>query len=208
MVKKEPWSFPGCLFLESRRENLKLNFVLVAVLIRQVLVNTNQQPHFCLVCKHILISCFGLCLLSLVPRPYEPAMGKPADDVLPFNLPSTFPGSYAAPSCGVRRSAAYPSSTSNDVPASANAGKYLLVLFQRSFSTAFLSLTRFWPAQKDCINRVRSLLSMRCMLLGYSFEPRPNSLALGKEGSVVTIGLSINQCSHAEISLTKENNID
>ena len=46
------------------------------------------------------------------------------------------------------------------------------------------------------------------MLLGYSFEPRPNSLALGKEGSVVTIGLSINQCSHAEISLTKENNID
>ena len=94
-----------------------------------MLVNTNQQPHFCLVCKHILISCFGLCLLSLVPRPYEPAMGKPADDVLPFNLPSTFPGSYAAPSCGVRRSAAYPSSTSNDVPASANAGKISLCSF-------------------------------------------------------------------------------
>ena len=129
MVKKEPWSFPGCLFLESRRENLKLNFVLVAVLIRQVLVNTNQHLHFCLVCQHILISCFGLCLLSLVPRPYEPAMGKPADDVLSFNLPSTFPGSYAAPSCGVRRSAAYPSSTSNDVPASANAGKISLCSF-------------------------------------------------------------------------------
>ena len=94
-----------------------------------MLVNTNRQPHFCLVCKRILISCFCLCLLSLVPCPYEPAMGKPADDVLPFNLPSTFPGSYAAPSCGVRRSAAYPSSTSNDVPASANAGKISLCSF-------------------------------------------------------------------------------
>ena len=28
------------------------------------------------------------------------------------------------------------------------------------------------------------------MLLGYSFEPRPNSRELGTEGSAVTIGLS------------------
>ena len=94
-----------------------------------MLVNTNIQPQFCRICKHILISHFGLCLISPVPCPYEPAMGKPADDVLPFSLPNIFPGSYATPSCGVRRSAAFPSSTSNDVPASANAGKYLFVLF-------------------------------------------------------------------------------
>ena len=28
--------------------------------------------------------------------------------------------------------------------------------------------------ERLCMNRVRSLLSMRCMLPGYSFEPRPN----------------------------------
>ena len=38
------------------------------------------------------------------------------------------------------------------------------------------------------MNRVRSLLSMRRMLLGYSFEPRPNSLALAIAGQVMTIG--------------------
>ena len=38
------------------------------------------------------------------------------------------------------------------------------------------------------------------MLLGYSFEPRPytNSHALGTTGSVMTIGLSINGCSHSK----------
>ena len=35
---------------------------------------------------------------------------------------------------------------------------------------------------------MRSLLSMRCMLLGYSFEPRLNSRALGSAGSAMTIG--------------------
>ena len=41
---------------------------------------------------------------------------------------------------------------------------------------------------------------MRYMLLGYSFEPRPytNSHALGTAGSVMTIGLSINGCSHSK----------
>ena len=44
--------------------------------------------------------------------------------------------------------------------------------------------------------RVRSLLSMRGMLLGYSFEHRPNSRVLATAGSVITIGLLINGCSH------------
>ena len=30
----------------------------------------------------------------------------------------------------------------------------------------------------DCMNQVRSLLSMRGMLLGYGFEPRPNNHAI------------------------------
>ena len=40
------------------------------------------------------------------------------------------------------------------------------------------------------MNRVRSLLSMHGMLLGYSFEPRANSCALGTADLLMTIGLS------------------
>ena len=55
---------------------------------------------------------------------------------------------------------------------------------------AFLSLARFWRIRERlCMTRVRSLLSMRGMLLGYSFKPRPYSRALGIAGSVKTIGL-------------------
>ena len=47
---------------------------------------------------------------------------------------------------------------------------------------------RFWRSQERLFsNLVRSLLSMRCMLLGYNFEPRPRSCALGTARSVMTI---------------------
>ena len=36
------------------------------------------------------------------------------------------------------------------------------------------------------------------MLLGYSFEPRPNSRVLATAGSVMPIGLSVNGCSHSK----------
>ena len=49
-----------------------------------------------------------------------------------------------------------------------------------------------------CVNQVRSLLSMRCRLLGNSFEPRPNSRALGTAGSVMLIDLSVEGCSHSK----------
>ena len=42
-----------------------------------------------------------------------------------------------------------------------------------------------------------------CMLLRYSFEPMPNSPALGTTGSVMTIGLSINECSHSKNQFDK-----
>ena len=61
---------------------------------------------------------------------------------------------------------------------------------------AFLSLAWFWHTWKKlCINWVRSLLSMCCLLLGYSLEPRPNSCALGTVNSVTTND-SINECLH------------
>jgi len=41
-------------------------------------------------------------------------------------------------------------------------------------SRAFLSLARFWrTCERFCMNRGRSLLSMRGTLLRYSFQPRP-----------------------------------
>ena len=48
------------------------------------------------------------------------------------------------------------------------------------------------------MNWVKSLLSMRRLWLGYSFEPRPNSHALGTARSVMTIGSSINGRSHSK----------
>ena len=55
---------------------------------------------------------------------------------------------------------------------------------------AFLSFAPFWRTQERlCMNRVRSSLRMRCMLLGYSFNPRLNGRVLGTVGSVTTIGL-------------------
>ena len=55
---------------------------------------------------------------------------------------------------------------------------------------AFLPFAPFWRTQERlCMNRVRSSLRMRCMLLGYSFNPRLNGRVLGTVGSVTTIGL-------------------
>ena len=48
------------------------------------------------------------------------------------------------------------------------------------------------------MDRVRSLLSVRCLLLGYSFKARPNIRALGTAGSVMTTRLTINGCSHSK----------
>ena len=56
--------------------------------------------------------------------------------------------------------------------------------------------TRKWPIL--CMNQVRSLLSMRCMSLGCSLEPKPNSRALATASTVMTIGLSRNGCSHSK----------
>ena len=72
-------------------------------------------------------------------------------------------------------------------------------------SRAFLSLAWFWRTQeRHCLNRVRSLLSMRRMLLGYCFKPRPNIGVLSTAGSDMTIGLLINGCSHSKKPVWRE----
>ena len=58
-----------------------------------------------------------------------------------------------------------------------------------SFTLRIMTMTYKNPTNRAFFTRARFLLSMRCLLLGYSFEPRPNSHALGTEGSVMTIGL-------------------
>ena len=71
---------------------------------------------------------------------------------------------------------------------------------QQSFSfTCSIWCTR----QSLCMNGVKSLLSLCCMLLGYSFEFSPNSRAASTAGSVLIIGLS-----RKKTSLTRENKID
>ena len=70
-------------------------------------------------------------------------------------------------------------------------------------------LSVFVTRETLCIIRIRSLLSMRCMLLGYSLEPRPNSQAPATAGSVMTTGLSVNRGLHPKKTcLTRENKID
>lgn len=64
----------------------------------------------------------------------------------------------------------------------------------------FLSLPQIWSTwERLWMNRVRSLLNMRCILLGYSFELWPtNSYALGIAGSGMTSGLTKNKCLHSK----------
>ena len=64
----------------------------------------------------------------------------------------------------------------------------------------FFFLLNFWRTREIiCLNPVRSLLSMRGKLLGYSLEPRPELRARGTAGSVMTVRLSVNGFSHTKI---------
>ena len=65
-------------------------------------------------------------------------------------------------------------------------------------SEPFFHLLDCGVLKKDFKNRLRSSLRMRCMLLGYRFKPRPHGPVLGTAGSVRSIRLSINGCSHSE----------
>ena len=63
----------------------------------------------------------------------------------------------------------------------------------------FFCLLNFWRTREIlCLNPVRSLLSMRGKLLGYSLEPRPERRVRGTAGSVMTVRLSVNGCSHTK----------
>ena len=78
-------------------------------------------------------------------------------------------------------------------------------LSSRSSSRTFLSFARFGRTRERlCINRVTSLLSMRDVLLGYSFPARPYNRVFGRVGSFMTTGLSMNGISWS----IKKNKID
>ena len=65
------------------------------------------------------------------------------------------------------------------------------LLIHSAASGASLSLAWFWVTREIlCMIGVRFLLGMRGMLLGYSFEPGPNSRVFATASSVTTIGLS------------------
>ena len=60
----------------------------------------------------------------------------------------------------------------------------------------------FWSTwERLCSNRERSLLNIRGRLQGYGFQPRP---VLATVGSAMSIGLSINGCSHSEKAVWRE----
>ena len=72
-------------------------------------------------------------------------------------------------------------------------------------SIAFFTLVWFQHSRERlCINQVKTLLSVCGMLLGYNFEPRPNSCALASAGMVMTIGLSINGCFYSKKLVWRE----
>ena len=62
---------------------------------------------------------------------------------------------------------------------------FVLVVVFHVASGGLLWFVQFWRTRERlCINRIRPLLSMRGMLLGDSFKPRPNSRVLASAGSV------------------------
>ena len=68
-----------------------------------------------------------------------------------------------------------------------------LTSFRRPFTlpaASFFLLLDFGVLEKDCSNRVRSLLNIRGRLLGYG--------VLATVGSAMSVGLSINGCSQSK----------
>ena len=66
-------------------------------------------------------------------------------------------------------------------------------------SWAFLSLVRFWRTRKSlCMNRVKSLLSLRCMLLAVLIPGLQIALRAWYSRLSYNSGLSLNGCSHSK----------
>ena len=96
----------------------------------------------------------------------------------------------------------------------------LLILITFSHDNVLILLGDYWLWTLLGLKRVTGLLAVSslpaepffrwldfgeylCMLLRYSFEPMPYSRALGTTGWVMTIGLSINECSHSKNQFDK-----
>ena len=79
------------------------------------------------------------------------------------------------------------------------------VFHVRLFSPFRRSLSRWRTQERLCLHQIKSLLTVHWMPLAESLEPRPNRCELGTAGSVMTIGLSINECLDSK---KPENKID
>ena len=79
------------------------------------------------------------------------------------------------------------------------------------YQQRLFSLSGFWRTwERRCMNWVRSLLNMRGRLLGYSFEPRPNSPCACYSG-LSYVHRFVNKWMlelEKKPSLTRENKID
>ena len=73
------------------------------------------------------------------------------------------------------------------------------------FSPFRRSLSSWRTRERLCLHQVKSLLTVHWMPLAENFAPRPNRCELGTAGSVLTIGLSINECLDSK---KPENKID
>ena len=79
--------------------------------------------------------------------------------------------------------------------------KWFFLNFNLEFENWYASCKEIavcWKEQSKGDTSNADGLSMRGILLRYSLEPRPNNLVIGTAGSVMTIGLSINGCSHSK----------
>ena len=74
----------------------------------------------------------------------------------------------------------------------------LVAVFSPCHQTVTSASSIWLTRERLCMNRVRSLFNIRCILLGNSLEPGPYNRVLGTAGSVMTIGLPLNGCLHSK----------
>ena len=88
---------------------------------------------------------------------------------------------------------------------------HAIKMYEISYTTLhiFIIVVYITPRSSKAFHLLDLEYSTKIFVSGYSLEPSIISLGLGRAGSVTTVGLSINRCSHSELtSLTRENKID
>ena len=72
-------------------------------------------------------------------------------------------------------------------------------------SRAFLSPARVWRIQERSLHKSSTIFVEHALHVArINFEPKANSRALSTVGSVMSIGLSVNRCSHTKKPVWRE----